>query len=453
MTTLTDSWIQEVASDIKIPAVSPPVCRHLLPVVEMQIRKIIQQAHKFQKRGKSRCLTVDDINLALSLNGLEEIYGLCPPTASVISSDIPSVSTVINLLDFAKQPIPKCPLLPEFSLHWVAVDGYQPLIAENPSSATVTAPDGSTANQPLSLPKEIQHFYYRTTGLILACDHATLPPILEALHSDIGLQELVPYFSQFIYQQIRANTRSLPVLKALIGTTSALLSNKTIHMEFHLQQLLPAIFTCIVAGKLSTSPGEDHWILRSTAAQVVASACRKYSVLFPDLQARVCKTYVDALILSLNTTSKGKDNKEKDVEKQTSVLGTMYGGIVGIQALGHTAIRSLLLPKVQLLLEKLSSLNNKLMSGKESPADRCLSALVHTLGMYMISRLRIPVALKRGNSGLLGPTPVPIPVPVQKGANKRQKLSDETQVSGLEECLVPYYASACQELDYCRLFI
>jgi hypothetical protein len=43
--------------------------------------------------------------------------------------------------------------------------------------------------------------------------------------------------------------------------------------------------------------------------------------------------------------------------------------------------RSLLLPKVQLLLEKLSSLNNKLICGKESPADRCLSALVHTLGM------------------------------------------------------------------------
>jgi hypothetical protein len=53
--------------------------------------------------------------------------------------------------------------------------------------------------------------------------------------------------------------------------------------------------------------GEDHWILRSAASQIVASACRKYSVLFPDLQARVCKTYVDALILSLNTVSKGKD--------------------------------------------------------------------------------------------------------------------------------------------------
>jgi hypothetical protein len=89
-------------------------------------------------------LIVDDVNLALSLNGLEEIYGLCPSTASIISSEIPAVSTVVNLLDFAKQPIPKCPLLPEFSLHWLAVDGYQPLISENPSSATVTAPNGMT---------------------------------------------------------------------------------------------------------------------------------------------------------------------------------------------------------------------------------------------------------------------------------------------------------------------
>jgi hypothetical protein len=36
----------------------------------------------------------------------------------VISSEVRAVSTVVNLLEFAKQPIPKCPLLPEFSLHW-----------------------------------------------------------------------------------------------------------------------------------------------------------------------------------------------------------------------------------------------------------------------------------------------------------------------------------------------
>lgn len=166
---------------------------------------------------------MDDINLALSLNGLEEIYGLCPSkTAGSSSSGMPaSTSTLVNLLTFARQPIPKCPLLPELSLHWLAVDGCQPLIPENPSAATIVNPSISgrvdISDHPLSLSQEIQHFYYRTTGLILACDHATLPVVLESLRTDMGLQDLVPYFSKFIYQQIRASTKSLRLLRTLIG--------------------------------------------------------------------------------------------------------------------------------------------------------------------------------------------------------------------------------------------
>jgi transcription initiation factor TFIID subunit 6 len=184
-----------------------------------------------------------------------------------------SSSNIVNLLEYARQPIPKCPLVPELSLHWLAIDGYQPLIPENPLAATVSSfqpssSSNSAADQPLLLSKEIQHFYYRTTGLILACDNATLPIILETLRSDMGLQELVPYYSKFVYSQIRANTRSLPILRALIGTLSALLTNKSLRMEFHLQQLLPAVFTCIVAARLSSTLAEDHWSLRSAAAQV-----------------------------------------------------------------------------------------------------------------------------------------------------------------------------------------
>ena len=166
---------------------------------------------------------VDDINLALSLNGLEEIYGLCPPQTLGSSSSGTSASTssVINLLTFARQPIPKCPLVPELSLHWLAVDGHQPLIPENPSApaiinASISGRD-DVSDHPLSLSQEIQHFYYRTTGLILACDHATLPAVFESLRTDMGLQDLVPYYSKFIYQQIRASTRSLQLLRALIG--------------------------------------------------------------------------------------------------------------------------------------------------------------------------------------------------------------------------------------------
>jgi hypothetical protein len=44
-----------------------------------------------------------------------------------------------------------CPLKPEVSLHWLAVNGGQPLTADNPSVITADADD-----QPLLLPKELQ---------------------------------------------------------------------------------------------------------------------------------------------------------------------------------------------------------------------------------------------------------------------------------------------------------
>jgi hypothetical protein len=36
----------------------------------------------------------------------------------------------------------------------------------------------------------------------------------------------------------------------------ALLSNPAVGLEFHLQQLMPAVFTCVVAAKLCGSPEE-----------------------------------------------------------------------------------------------------------------------------------------------------------------------------------------------------
>jgi hypothetical protein len=47
----------QVVTSIHIPAVSPSVARALLPIIEMKIRKLIQQANKFQRRGKRKSLT------------------------------------------------------------------------------------------------------------------------------------------------------------------------------------------------------------------------------------------------------------------------------------------------------------------------------------------------------------------------------------------------------------
>jgi transcription initiation factor TFIID subunit 6 len=442
---LTEDWLQDVAESCKIEAVAPSVTRIILPVVEIQIKRIIQQAAKIQKRGKGRNLTVEDINLALSLNGLEEIYGLNPPSDSVVTSSTSNNVGIINLLEFAKQPIPRCPLIPELSLHWLAVEGCQPLIPENPlfvadkskADSTNVGGAGSLAasidtGRPWSLPKEMQHFFSRTTVLILAGDHTTLPTVLLALQKDVGIQDLVPYYSRFIYQQIKANanTKSLSMLKILVSAATALISNEALHVEFHIQQMLPAIFTCIVAARICTSPSDNHWVVRDMAAELVAQCCRKYCDLCPDLHARVCRTYLDTLTAALSTalippigndttggsTQAAMGSASSSGHGSTSTsstptpsqriasLSTLYGGLIGLSSLGQAVIKSLILPRVYAVNEALeyilSELNNKFRIQQQSSSsieihrdamdavERCRSALLHALGSYMVERSR-----------------------------------------------------------------
>ena len=166
-----------------------------------------------------KCFTVDDLNLALSLNGFDEIYGLCPRslTNSLLTGTVPSSSdSLINLMDYANlngsnvtniPTLPRIPLSPELSLHWLAVDGVQPLIPENPlpignednildSANNDNLSSGTGIGDNLMLPNELRHFFKRTTGLLLAGEQDGLSAVFIALRSDIGLQELVPYYSK-----------------------------------------------------------------------------------------------------------------------------------------------------------------------------------------------------------------------------------------------------------------
>jgi hypothetical protein len=57
MLKLKEKWLQDVAESVKVPALNPAICKLLLSVVEVQVRKLVQQAHKFQRRAKSSTLT------------------------------------------------------------------------------------------------------------------------------------------------------------------------------------------------------------------------------------------------------------------------------------------------------------------------------------------------------------------------------------------------------------
>lgn len=389
------------------------------------------------------------------------------------------INIKINIYNFiaalAKLPTLRCPILPDLTLHWLAVEGTQPLIPENPSFSN----NSNYYDQPYDLPQEMQHFYSRITGAILTNDSSTLPAVYHSLQNDAGLQELLPYMSRFIYQQIKVNTKSLPLLLGLIKSLRSILYNRYLRAEFHIQQILPAIFTCIVAARLSSTYNEDHWQLRSIAAELISFICVKYSEQFPDLQARVCKTFIDAL----------SDDKS---------LTAVYGGIVGLSSLGHTVIKSLLLPHIGRIsnriskqqidndikknlsnnnLEKINSKHNKKgndLSGNEIIKDnikypteneiaslKCREALLYSLGKYIITCMSMPVITtslsdftRNQNSNSISTT----------DNNKKKRIiekkidnnNDEEKISylcDLEEELVPYYLLKSTQLPYCQYFI
>lgn len=65
-----------------------------------------------------------------------------------------------------------------------------------------------------------QHLYARVTGIILSASDGgasdALKAVLAVFQNDAGIQELMPYLSRFFYQQIKNNTKRLPLLYAII---------------------------------------------------------------------------------------------------------------------------------------------------------------------------------------------------------------------------------------------
>ena len=138
----------------------------------------------------------------------------------------------LDLVELAKASMPHCPLGPEVALHWLAIDSVQPNIAENPTQLP-----SSVQDFPSGLSKELQTFYQRTTDAMRGGEGAktNLRSIYDSLASDKGLQELVPYYSRFMYTEVRNVNRSLPLLRNLVKALHAMMRNPYLKIYHRLQ--------------------------------------------------------------------------------------------------------------------------------------------------------------------------------------------------------------------------
>ncbi|KAH3756831.1 transcription initiation factor TFIID complex 60 kDa subunit [Pelomyxa schiedti] len=378
-TAITSDSVRVIAESMGV-GLNEEVASALASDVEYRMRELIQEAAKFMRRSKRDVLTTTDVNSALRLKNVETLYGysFTPPMRFQRVTGAKDLFCVqdpeVDLVSLIEQPLPECPRDVAVSLHWLAVEGVQPAIPQNPPAPESQAPPAKRPRmedvevKPVVqhvLSKELQLYFNAITQAVKESDETIVSAALNSLKSDRGTAQLLPYFTRFVADEVTNNLRNLPVLTNLMRMVEALLISSHLHTELYLHQFMPAILTCIVGKKLCESPHENHWGLRDYASSLVALVCRRYGNTYPTIQPRMAKALLRAFL------DRGKP------------LPTHYGAVVGISALGSSAVQLLLIPHIADYTRALESDLNNPDAIISQEAKKVKEALINAAGLYL----------------------------------------------------------------------
>ncbi|KAG5352412.1 Transcription initiation factor TFIID subunit 6 [Termitomyces sp. J132] len=327
-----------------------------------------QEAARFMRHGRRTTLTTSDIEQAFRVLNIEPLYGHTSSNPPVFRKALPfpqvaSAGPVYFVedeeIDFDRVLREEKITLPKgvsWTAHWLAVEGVQPLIPENPPAIPrETEPDATKAETLANgsgalaqnaaakrqqqqqqqqqqlvkqvLSRELQLYYSRLTESLLppSNDFAKRTAALASLRNDAGLQALLPYLIRWVGEGVVSSLKEGvtsesdgKVLEVMMDVISALLENNTLFVEPYLHQILPPVLSTLLHSALPPSHATH---LRTTAAQTLSRVLTQHSTTYPSLSPRIMKTLLLALI------SPGKSK------------GTREGAIRGLVGVGKEAVR------------------------------------------------------------------------------------------------------------------
>ena len=200
-----------------------------------------------------------------------------------------------------------------WTAHWLAVEGVQPLIPENPPAitkdteepstlksitgqpstsalATQSTAKGRQQNQQLVkqvLSRELQLYYARLTSSLLPPapeDYVKRTAALASLRHDAGLQALLPYLVRWVAEGVvntlRAGTQTEAdgrVLEVLLDVISALLDNSTLFVEPYVSCARIGLLSLICP--LAAAPNASPSLIYSAAFIITAHSLDAFTYL------------------------------------------------------------------------------------------------------------------------------------------------------------------------------
>ncbi|KAJ2897907.1 histone H4-like TAF Taf6, SAGA complex subunit [Coemansia aciculifera] len=344
------STIRNIAESIGVPKLKDGIATAMAQDVEYRLHEIIAEAMKFMRHSKRTKLTVADINSALRVRNVEPIYGFetgrqikFQKTATALEEIYYVDDELIDLDRLMEEPLPCVPLEVVYTAHWLAVEGVQPRIQQNPAPIDDEEPAAKKATKapqkqdgvetiPLVkhvLSKELQLYFECITESLVSPDPLVKSTALESISIDAGIHQLVTYFVQYIAVTVKNNLSNLDALHTAMSVAKALRRNSNLFVEPYMHQLIPSLLTCLVSKRLCEHYTEDHWSLRNDAAEQIAEICQQFGQAYHTLQARIARTLLRAFL------------------DPTKPLTTHYGAIVGLTKLGVSITKVLVLPNVK----------------------------------------------------------------------------------------------------------
>ncbi|CAI5758157.1 unnamed protein product [Candida verbasci] len=369
--------------------------KNLAMDVEYRIHEILELSIKFMRHSKRKLLTTSDISQALKVLNVEPLYGYdnfqpLDFKETMVGAGGQTLYYIddheIEFEKLINQELPKVPRQTTFTAHWLAVEGVQPMVPQNPlpqdiknlppimrgatssilgndilslANNTTTdekkegkdekkkTTDKELQNKPLVkhvLSKELKLYFDKVVEVLVSQDpekENLKNAALTSLKNDPGLHQLVPYFIQFVAEQITNQLRNINILMTMLEVISALVDNKTIFLDPYVHALMPCILTLLLAKRIGpiikdTDSEENQHLLESQlsvrefAAIMLEHIIKIYGNSYTTLRPRITRTLLKALLDS------------------TKPIGTQYGALLGLKNMGNEVIKLVLIGNLKI---------------------------------------------------------------------------------------------------------
>lgn len=329
--------VNVILSMLGIGAADQTILRSLARDGEFMVADILDTAKSLMIVDRRDRMTVRDINEALTVSGMEEMYGYAGKRN--IDMKVVRFNKNIDLVVERDEPLAvdfftdidkyQYPLQSRFECTWVCIDGHACVSSEEIKKEPESEPV-ETAIESSKL-----RMYFETTLESFSFGGIDYEITLARMSKSAGIGSLLPSYLDFIRGRLVTEQDNVEVMRKTVGLLRAIVANDAYNVLMYIEDIVGITMTALLSRDTMTN---EDVLLREEAGELLGFICQRNSTLVPTLTASVGNELVKALF----------DDGIDEV--------AIYGSLTALRFLGCQVIRNCLFPVLDKFVERVLSL-------------------------------------------------------------------------------------------------